>query len=68
MDEHAVAEDLRARGVWRIAPGLWCDKSVPDMILVAPEVDTAISVRAALDKAQQLPPIPTRSSDEPTHA
>lgn len=57
MTEARATADLMARGVWRIAPGLWCDKSVPDMIAVAPEQDTARRVRAALERAGQLPAV-----------
>jgi hypothetical protein len=37
MTEIEFQSDLAARGIWRVAPGLWCDASVPDLIAVAPE-------------------------------
>ena len=55
MTEQAARDDLHARGIWKVAPGLWCDRSVPDMIAVVPEMDTARNVRAALKRAGQLP-------------
>ena len=55
MTEDQACRDLQMRGVWRLAPGLWCDKSTPDLIAVAPEKDTALQVRAALTRAKQLP-------------
>lgn len=57
MTEKGAADNSRARGVWRIAPGLWCDRSVPDMISVAPEVDAVRGVHSALKRAGQLPPL-----------
>jgi hypothetical protein len=56
MTEREFQSDLAARGIWRVAPGLWCDASVPDLIAVAPERDNAADVHAALAKAEQLPP------------
>lgn len=55
ISEHDAAADLRRRGVWRLAPGLWCDSSVPDLISVAADMDTARDVRLALAEACQLP-------------
>lgn len=55
MSESEAIADLRKRGVWRLAPGLWCDASMPDLIVVVPELDTASCVRAALEQAGQLP-------------
>lgn len=55
MSENQATLDLRKRGVWRLAPGLWCDRTVPGLISVAPEADNARDVRAALAKAGQLP-------------
>ena len=57
MTEQAARNDLHARGVWQLAPGLWCDKSVPGIISVEPEMDTALDVRASLVRAGQLPPL-----------
>jgi hypothetical protein len=57
MTEYEAARDLHSRGIFQLAPGLWCDKSVPDMIAVADEHDTAIGVRRALEKAGSLPPV-----------
>lgn len=55
MTEDEARTDLHQRGVWQMAPGLWCDASVPDMISVVPELDTAVDVRRALLAAGQLP-------------
>jgi hypothetical protein len=55
MTEREAQADLRSRGVWRIAPGLWCDASVPDLIAVHPKRDTACNVRKALQQSGQLP-------------
>lgn len=56
MTEEEASADLHARGVFRMAPGLRCDKSVPDLIAVHPDADNAIDVRRALKKAGMLPP------------
>lgn len=56
MSEDAARDDLRARGIWRIAPGLWCDSTTPDLIAVAAGRDTARDVHAALERAGRLPP------------
>jgi hypothetical protein len=50
-DEQKAEAELRARGIWRVAPGLWCDASVPDLIAVVPERDNATDVRAALSSS-----------------
>ena len=57
MTESAAAADLRRRGIWRIAPGLWCDRTEPGLIAVALDADTAWQVRAALKQAGQLPEV-----------
>lgn len=62
MTEEQARTDLHNRGVWRMAPGLWCDKSVPDFIAVAGAQDTAIQVRKNLERAGMLPPV--QSADE----
>ncbi len=56
MTEQQAEQDLHARGVWQIAPGLWVDKSALEFIPVANDCDTALDVRAALVDAGQLPP------------
>lgn len=57
MTEDEARNDLNKRGVFKIAPCLWCDKSVPDMIDVHPDQDTAMAVRAALELSGMLPPV-----------
>ena len=57
MSEEQARTDLYERGVWRMAPGLWADRTVPDLIAVQEDQDNAVSVRAALDKAGMLPPL-----------
>lgn len=57
MSEDEATADLKSRGVWRMAPGLWCDASVPDLIAVDDEVDNATTVRKALQSAGTLPPV-----------
>ncbi len=56
MTEDQALQDLNERGVWRIAPGLWVDKSLAEFIAVDGDCDTALAVRAALVDAEQLPP------------
>ena len=56
MTEAEATADLSARGVWRLAPGLWGNRAVPEMIAVAPQKDNARDVRAALKAAGDLPP------------
>lgn len=55
MTEQQAKDDLYRRGIWQLAPGLWCDKNIPDMIAVHCERDNAIEVRAALIKSNMLP-------------
>lgn len=57
MSEDEAKLDLRDRGIWRMAPGLWCDQTVPDLIGVHDVSDNAVCVRNALDKAGMLPPL-----------
>ena len=57
MTEREASKDLYARGIFQIAPGLWCDTSVPDMIQVHDDRDTAFAVRRALVEAGQLPDV-----------
>jgi hypothetical protein len=55
MTEEEAMKDLYDRGVWRMAPGLWADKSVAGLIQVAENQDTALCVRAALENDGSLP-------------
>ena len=57
MTEPEASKDLHARGIWRIAPGLWCDKSIPDLIEVHEDYDNAVAVRRALVRSGQLPDV-----------
>ena len=57
--EDKATKDLRERGVFRMAPGLWCDSTRPDLISVIPDCDNAVSVRRALCIAGQLPDVRT---------
>ena len=64
MTEEQAPSDLYARGIWRMAPGLWCDRNVPDLIAVADERDTALEVRTSLANAGQLPALHHTQSKE----
>lgn len=55
MTEDEARHDLHIRGVWQLAPGLWADKNIPDMISVVPEHDTALGVRDGLIRSGMLP-------------
>ena len=63
MTEQQASQDLHSRGVWQMAPGLWCDKSEPGFIAVDESQDTALKVRSALEKAGQLPDVQSKGGE-----
>lgn len=57
MTEKEAHDDLYARGVWQLAPGLWCDKQAFEMIPADDAMDNAIAIRAWLVSRNELPPL-----------